>query len=58
MEVIWEVFEEFEDLGEVQRRGVRVNTPEKGSRGAVFCLEEILGFYAVLRRELVWGNLV
>jgi hypothetical protein len=58
MEVIWKVFEEFEDLGQVQRRGVRVNTPKIGSRGAVFCLEEISGFYADLWRELLWGNLV
>jgi hypothetical protein len=48
MEVIWKVFEEFEDLGQVQRRGTHVNTPKIGSRGAVFCLEEISGFYADL----------
>jgi hypothetical protein len=48
MEVIWKVFEEFEDLGQVQRRGAHVNTPKIGSRGAEKCLEEISGFYADL----------
>jgi hypothetical protein len=46
---------DFWDL--VQRRGVDVNTPEKGSRGNVFCFGGIYGFYAELRREIIWGNL-
>jgi hypothetical protein len=34
-----------------------VNTPKIGSRGAGKCLGEFWGVYAVLRRELWWGNL-
>jgi hypothetical protein len=45
-------FEDRNFLGEVQRRGVHVNTPETGSRGDVYCIGGILRFYAVLRREI------
>jgi hypothetical protein len=45
---------EFWDL--VQRRGGGVSTPEIGSRDGEYCLGEILGFCAELRRELIWGN--
>jgi hypothetical protein len=34
-----------------------VSTLKIGSRGKVFCFGGILGFYAVLRREIKWGNL-
>jgi hypothetical protein len=42
--------------GNRQRRGVDVNVPEIGSRDGVFVFGGILGFYAILRREWVWGN--
>jgi hypothetical protein len=42
--------------GQVQRRGVHVNTPKIGSRVGELCLEEFYWFYAVLRRESIWGN--
>jgi hypothetical protein len=41
----------------VQRRGARVNTPKTGSRVGEFCFGGILGFYAELRREIIWGKL-
>jgi hypothetical protein len=41
--------------GTVQRRGVHVKTPEIGSRDAQRCFWGNLGFYAELRRELIWG---
>jgi hypothetical protein len=41
----------------VQRRGAHVNAPKIGSRVGVFCFWGILGVYAVLRREIKWGNL-
>jgi hypothetical protein len=41
----------------VQRRGVHVNTPERGSRVGAFCFGGIQRFYAELRREFKWGNL-
>jgi hypothetical protein len=34
-----------------------VNKPKIGSRGEVFVFGGILEIYAVLRRELSWGNL-
>jgi hypothetical protein len=37
--------------GRVQRRGVHVNTPKKGSRDGEICFGGILVFHAVLRRE-------
>jgi hypothetical protein len=43
--------------GNFWRRGVHVNTPKLGSRGAGKCLGEFRGVYADLRREYVWGNL-
>jgi hypothetical protein len=43
--------------GQVQRRGVHVNTPKIGSRVGGNCFGGILGFYAVLRRESFRGNL-
>jgi hypothetical protein len=48
--VVW-VFE-----GNLWRRGVDVNIPEIGSRGARNCFGGIQRFYAELRRELFWGN--
>jgi hypothetical protein len=46
-------------LGElIQRRGVHVNTPEKGSRGDAFCFGGIYEIHADLRREFKWGNLI
>jgi hypothetical protein len=42
--------------GKIQRRGTHVNPPKIGSRGDVNCFGGILGIYAVLRRELEWGN--
>jgi hypothetical protein len=57
LEVDWKVFWGLGILGAGQRRGVHVNIPEIGSRVGVFCFGGILGFYAELRRELVWGNL-
>jgi hypothetical protein len=41
----------------VQRRGVRVNTPEIGSRDGEFSFGGILDIYAELRRDLNWRNL-
>jgi hypothetical protein len=41
----------------VQRRGVHVNTPKRGSRDGVFCFGGIWGVYAELRRDFNWGNL-
>jgi hypothetical protein len=43
--------------GVVQRRGVHVNIPERGSRVGVFMFGGIYEIYAVLRREIFWGNL-
>jgi hypothetical protein len=40
----------------VQRRGARVNILKIGSRDGQKCFGGILGFYAELRRELIWGN--
>jgi hypothetical protein len=42
--------------GQVQRRGVHVNTPKIGSRVGVNCFGGILRFHAELRRESCWGN--
>jgi hypothetical protein len=39
------------------RRGTHVNIPKLGSRGEGNCLGEFWWVYAVLRRELCWGNL-
>jgi hypothetical protein len=44
--------------GNFSRRGTDVSTLKIGSRGAVLCFGGIKGFYAVLRREYCWGNLV
>jgi hypothetical protein len=55
---VWKVLRLRNFWGQVQRRGVHVNTPEIGSRVGVFCSGGIWGFYAVLRREYCWGNLV
>jgi hypothetical protein len=44
-------------LGGGQRRGAHVSVPKIGSRGAHLCFGGILGSYADLRRESVWGNL-
>jgi hypothetical protein len=41
----------------VQRRGVHVNIPKKGSRVGQKCFGGILRFCAELRRESEWGNL-
>jgi hypothetical protein len=40
-----------------QRRGAHVSTLEIGSRDELFSFGGIWGVYAVLRREIVWGNL-
>jgi hypothetical protein len=53
----WKVFERLGILGPGQRRGAHVNVPKIGSRDGVYCIGGILGVYAVLRRELCWGNL-
>jgi hypothetical protein len=50
-------FWEFGFWGKVQRRGVHVNTPKRGSRGEEICFGGIWGFYAELRREFNRGNL-
>jgi hypothetical protein len=34
-----------------------VSPPKKGSRGDAFVFGGILRFYAVSRRELIWGKL-
>jgi hypothetical protein len=34
-----------------------VSVPKIGSRVGVFCFGGILGIYADLRREYIWGNL-
>jgi hypothetical protein len=57
LEVGWKVFGRLGILRPGQRRGVHVNVPEIGSRDGVYCIGGILGVYAVLRRELCWGNL-
>jgi hypothetical protein len=44
-------------LGRVQRRGAHVSPLEIGSRDGENCFGGISGIYAVLRRELFWGNL-
>jgi hypothetical protein len=41
--------------GKIQRRGGRVNTLKIGSRGGVLGFGGIWEFYAVLRRDLIWG---
>jgi hypothetical protein len=41
----------------VQRRGVHVNTPKRGSRDGVFSFGGIWGVYADLRRDFNLGNL-
>jgi hypothetical protein len=41
----------------IQRRGVHVSPPKIGSRGDAFVFGGILRFYAVSRRELIWGKL-
>jgi hypothetical protein len=51
------VFGELGFGGEVQRRGVHVNTPKIGSRVGQMCFGGILEIHAVLRRDLFWGNL-
>jgi hypothetical protein len=53
----WKDFEELEFLEAGQRRGAHVSTLEIGSRDGVLCIGGILGFYAELRREIIWGNL-
>jgi hypothetical protein len=53
----WEFLRGWNFWGRLQRRGVHVNIPEKGSRDGGKCSGGISGFYAELRRELVWGNL-
>jgi hypothetical protein len=50
----WNFWPDFWNV--VQRRGGHVNTPKNGSRVGVFCLGEIWGSHAVLRREFIWGN--
>jgi hypothetical protein len=50
------IFGDLEFLGELQRRGAHVNSPEIGSRGGVFCCWGNLGFCADLRRECVRVN--
>jgi hypothetical protein len=47
----------FRFLEEFQRRGADVSTLEIGSRDGKKCFWGNVGFYAVLRRELWWGNL-
>jgi hypothetical protein len=54
-ELDWNFWLEFSKA--VQRRGVHVNTPKNGSRVGEFCFGGILGFYAELRREIIWGKL-
>jgi hypothetical protein len=43
-------------LGELQRRGAHVKTPEIGSRDGRKCFWGNLRVYAVLRRELELGS--
>jgi hypothetical protein len=57
MDENWKLFGDWDFEEEIQRRGADVNTPEIGSRGRVCCFGGILGFYAELRRELIWGIL-
>jgi hypothetical protein len=54
LERIWDL----EFWRKLSRRGTHVNTLKLGSRGAGKCFGGIQRFYAELRRELVWGNLV
>jgi hypothetical protein len=54
--VFWEFLTDWNFLGVVQRRGADVSVPKIGSRGEVFVFGGIYGFYAVLRRDLIWGN--
>jgi hypothetical protein len=54
----WKEFWDFGFLGELQRRGVHVSTPEIGSRGEEKCSGGTWGFHAELRRESCWGNLI
>jgi hypothetical protein len=42
-------------MGELQRRGAHVKTPEIGSRDEVYCFWGNIGIYAELRRELKGG---
>jgi hypothetical protein len=42
----------------VQRRGADVSTLEIGSRDGQTCFGGIQRFYAELRRECGWGNLI
>jgi hypothetical protein len=44
-------------FGVGQRRGADVSVPKIGSRDGLLCIGGILGIYAVLRREIGWGNL-
>jgi hypothetical protein len=53
---LWKVLRVWIFGGIIQRRGTHVSTPELGSRGDVFVFGGILGSYADLRREYVWGN--
>jgi hypothetical protein len=57
MEGIRKVFENWNFWRVGQRRGAHVRIPEIGSRVGLFCFGGIIGFYAELRREFVWGNL-
>jgi hypothetical protein len=57
IEGVWKVFWGLGFFGAGQRRGAHVSTPEIGSRDGVFSFGGIWGVYAVLRREIVWGNL-
>jgi hypothetical protein len=57
LDEFWKDFEELEFLEAGQRRGAHVNTLKIGSRDGVLCIGGILGFYADLRREFIWGNL-
>jgi hypothetical protein len=45
-------------LEEIQRRGVHVSLLKIGSRAGDLCFGGILRFYAELRREWIWGNLI
>jgi hypothetical protein len=58
LDEIWELFEELGFFGVGQRRGAHVSVPKIGSRDGVFSFGGILGFYADLRRESEWGNLI
>jgi hypothetical protein len=52
----WKVFGIGIFESRVQRRGGRVSTLKIGSRDGFFCFGGILGFYADLRRDFIWGN--